>query len=734
MTGQTWVPAGVGDDGDDSRSPAALARDVLVQEWAGALRTTAYVPMSPTDIEHYLRDLADRLVTAVSDPAGDVQVATDVGARLVAANFTGEKSLSCTLEILARALPATAGIAEFDRSGSRVVELLSAVGAGYTQALRDRTFDQQEDMWRALLHVGQEVERDLLACEARFHEVFDSSPMGVILSEPGGRIVRTNRSLDERLGYACGELLGRELNGLFADEPDEPAAAQQRYQRLLNGQESRLRIRSQLRRRTGEPLRIQLAVSVLRDTEQRPLYLATMIDDVAELNLLKKWLKHQTLHDLQTGLPNRQYFISHLEQVLGLLEPSAVITLLHLDLDGFSAINDGLGYRFGDRVLDVVGQRLRKVVAGHQAMVARIGGDEFAILIEPGDRVPRVGALAEAINNELAEPVYLGKTGMAVTATIGAVQQRAAGMDHAELLRAAGATLRRLVGKGKRQWGMFDTCADTAGRAKLQLAAALPGALETGELRVTYQPMVTLEDIQLVGVEVALSWRHPELGMLSHERCVHAAEQTGVVYALGQWLLRAAADQAVSWRQRFGACVPPVAVNLTPLQAQDPDLVATVRAVLDQTGLPAAGLELRAPVAAIRTSSGVLADDGGATAEDNLQVLAELGVRMGLCEFGGGIGGLRCLADLPVNAVQVAEPISLQVAADPSRILSQAVHALVHIVRSSGINVIAYPVNCSEQAACWPWVGANWGVGDLFGPAGPPENIELLLAAQADTS
>ena len=449
-----------------------------------------------------------------------------------------------------------------------------------------------------------------------------------------------------------------------------------------------------------------------------------------ERALLAERLNHQALHDVQTGLPNRQYFLSHLNEVHGLLEPSGVITLLHLDLDGFSAINDGLGHRFGDQLLDVVARRLESVVADRQAMVARLGGDEYAILLEPGDPTPDVGALAETINTELAEPVYLDGIGMAVTANIGVVQRRVSDTGSSELLRDASATLRRLRGRGKRQWALFDANVDAADRAELRLVAAMPGALETGELRVHYQPVVTLESGRVTGIEAVLSWQHPQLGVLSHERCEQVAEQTGVVHAIGQWLLHAAAEAARSWRQRMGDGVPPLVVNLTPSQAQDPDLVAKIRAVLTRTDLRPAELELRLPVPAIRTVTGVPAGEAGEHAEDNLRVLAELGVRTGLYDFGGGIGALRCLAELPVRAVQVARPVSGQVADDPSRILSQAVHALVHIVRSAGIDVIACPVDSGEQAACWRWVGANRAVGALFGRPSPPQDIELLLDAQ----
>lgn len=370
-------------------------------------------------------------------------------------------------------------------------------------------------------------------------------------------------------------------------------------------------------------------------------------------------------------------------------------------------------------------------MADRPAMVAGLGGDEFAILLDPTDPVPDPAALAEAINTELAEPVYLDGTGIAVTASIGVVQRPVAATEPVELLRDAGAALRRVRGHGSRQWALFDPDADAAERAELRLAAAIPGALETGELRVEYRPVVTLQSRRTVGVEAVASWDHPELGVLPAQRCLQLAEQTGVVHAVGRWLLHGAAEQAVAWCRHYADHAPPVIVTLAAAQAMDPDLVATVREVLHQTGLRPAQLQLWLPATALRTVDGLPAGDGGAAAEDNVRVLAQLGIGIGLHGFGGGIGGLRCLAELPIGAVRVAEPVSQQVADDPSRILSQSVHALVHIVRAEGVDVVADPVDSEEQAGCWRWVGANWAVGSLTGEPGPAQRIEALLDARA---
>jgi diguanylate cyclase (GGDEF)-like protein/PAS domain S-box-containing protein len=673
--------------------------------------------MTPPEVRGFLADQAGRLVSALSGAAVDTQAASDVGGRLVAGGFTDAQSLSRTFDVLGEALPAAARGAGAQASCDRVIQLLGALAAGYTWALRDLVCEQHEEVRRALSLAWQDLQVDLQASEARFREVFDLSPVGIAISDARGEIVQTNPALEKILGYSPGDLLGRRLSDL--PTPGHQPIVEEHYRDLVTGREPRFRIRLPLRRADGETGWVYLAGAAPIDTEQAPRHVVTMVEDITDQQLLEQRLHHQTLHDLQTGLPNRQYLVTHLEKVLARLEPQSLITLMHLDLDGFSTINDGLGHQAGDLLLDVVARRLESAVADRQAMVARLGADEYAILIEPGDSALDIGTLAEIINTELAEPFYIDDSGVAVTASIGVVQREVAATTPDELIRAASATLRRTRGQGKRQWALFDTQVDTADRAELRLAATMPGALETGELAVTYQPVVILDDERLVGIEAALSWQHPQLGVLHHTQCVQAAEHTGVAHDVGQWLLRTAAEQAVSWRQRFTASVPPMVVNLTLSQAQHPDLLSNVTAILDQTGLAPAELELRSPVSAIRTDSGELAGVGGQRAEDNVRELAKLGVRAGLYDFAGGIGALRCVADLSVCAVRIAQPVSDQVAADPSRILSQAAQALVHIVRGAGIDVVAYPVDSAEQAACWPWIGANWAVGGLWSGVEP---------------
>ncbi len=453
-----------------------------------------------------------------------------------------------------------------------------------------------------------------------------------------------------------------------------------------------------------------------------------MMDDLTDLQLLLERLNHQTLHDLQTGLPNRQYFISHLEEVLGRLGPSAAVTLLHLDLDGFSVVNDGLGHRCGDRVLDMVARCLESVVADQPAMVARISGDEYAILLQPGSSIPNVGQLAGTINTELAGMAHQDGIGVVVTARIGAVQRQAGATTPAELMRAAGATLRRLRGKGG-QWAMFDADSDTAERAELRLAAGMPGAMEAGELQVEYRPVAALRDGRVVAVEAMLSWHHPELGALSHDRCMQLAERTGAVHGVGQYMLATAADQTRLWQRQRVERLPPTVVNLTHTQAQDPGLVARVSAVLEQTGLRPAALELGVPT--IRPVDSAPVGAYGGHTRLNLRTLAELGVRTAVHDFGGDIGELACLAELGVHTVRITQSVAHQVAHNPSAITAQALRALVPTLRAAGISVVACLVDTEKLATWWRGVGADCAVGAVFGRPSPPPRTEHLFGPRA---
>jgi diguanylate cyclase (GGDEF)-like protein/PAS domain S-box-containing protein len=546
-----------------------------------------------------------------------------------------------------------------------------------------------------------------------FVQLANATTLGIVISSPDGQITRTNPALREILGCAEDELVGRALSELFA--PEHQLAVQHVCRLLQSGHQPWFRAELQLQRKDGETVHAQLTVSALRDAGQQLCCLVAMVHDVTELHLVNERLNHQALHDVRTGLPNRQYFVSHLEEVLGRSEPSAVVTLLHLNLGGFSVINDGLGHHYGDQVLDLVARRLEFVVADQQAMVARIAGDEYAILLQPGNRVPDVGALVERVNTELSKTVDRDLVAVSVTARIGAVQRQAGTTTPTELMRAASATLRRARESGTR-WALFDPESAAADRAELQLAARMPEAIDDGQLRVHYQPVAALDTGRPVAVEAILSWYHPALGALSHDRCVQLAERTGAAHAVGRYLLSTAAEQTAWWRRRSGERVSPTVVNLSHYQAQDPGLGTQISALLEQTGLPADALELGLPATTLRSADSA----PGAVVKANLHHLAELGVRMALYDFGGDLRELSCVAELGITRLRISGAVAERMADNPSPVTAHSTRALVAALHAAGISVVACPVDTRESATWWHEAGARYGVGALFGRPGPP--------------
>ena len=680
--------------------PARPRRQDIAREWMRAVYPTAYVPMSPVEIELYLLELVDVIADAVqaqpfaADPVGVV------GQRLVEAHFTGPETLQRTVDVLGHALLFSPELRDVPRLAEKVVAILGSVSAGFATAMRLDALDQQEEVKRALMAAKLRAERVLEASEARFRQVFDSSAFGIVITDPRGRCVEVNEALAEMIGRDRGELVGRRLVELF--DPADAEALAAKYRAVGDGRVGRMREQRRLLREDGEPVWVHLAVSSLRDADGEPAYHVTMVEDVSELHLLRKNLDFQLLHDSLTGLSNRQRFATRLEALHG--ASRAGITLYHLGLDAFSLVNNGLGHAFGDRLLTEVGHRLEALVADDVALVARIGGDEFGIVVDNSPTTPTVPDMVDRINEALRRPM---DNGVALSASIGVVDRPPAGWGVAEILRAGDAALRRAKACGKRQWLPYDKHADQLLRERQARAARMPGALAEGELEVEYQPVVDLADGRVLGHVARLRWE--EVG---HDECVGLAEETGLSLALGQWALREAAADAVR-SAKPGSTAPDsfgrLYFELSPMQSRDEDLVRTVKRTLDETALPASRLRIFLDTRSMLEGMG----------DDNAQVLRDNGIATGLTRFNGGQAELSLLDELPVDALVLDPSVVGRLAERPESFLHDAVARMVALIRSSGVSVLVPDLATEEQAALWRRVEVDAAFGDHLAPAVP---------------
>jgi diguanylate cyclase (GGDEF)-like protein/PAS domain S-box-containing protein len=691
------------------RADHGRERLLVARKWAYQLRSSTYLPLPSKDVENELLGMVNTLFdTLLSEPL-DPQPAVAVAIRLVGMNCVGQAAFQRTMDVLGKAMLKQPELHGIRRLPEKTVALLGTLSAAYVDAIQRHTLAQQEALNRTMIVIGRNSRTGMRAAEARLSAVLDSSPTGIAITDPDGRFLRTNPALSSLLGHSPSEFTELSLFDLLP--PDDELFVRTGLDQLLAGETPRLRQRRMLLTKTDDLVPVTLAGALLREPDQADRLVLIMQDD-SELRLLQSQLTRQSLHDVVTGLPNRQFFTTRLESALHRINPRNGATVYHLDLDAFAMVADGLGRQVGDRLLRVVADRLKAVVADEKAMVARLDSDEFAILVENTPTTPDIATTVSRINDELAEPVYVDGQGVTVSTSIGVVHRPRRDVDPTELLRASDLTLRRAKQHGRRQWELFDEDLDEQDRARFNLATAMPSAWEMGEVQLDYRPQVALASGDVVGLEPVLHWHHPTFGPVEHRQCVELAEQTGLMLSLGDWLLHSACAQIRRWHRR-SACDLPLIIELSDGQAVDPDLVGRVLRILDDDGLPPERLRLGIPVHLLHGERPEPAD--------HLRVLAETGVGVVLSGFGSAATDLTFLEDLPVTAVRIGERLATsqaqRTAAKPS-LLDRVLTDLVTVVHEAGGTVAVDGVHSESQTAWWRAAGADTALGKACGTVG----------------
>jgi diguanylate cyclase (GGDEF)-like protein/PAS domain S-box-containing protein len=681
-------------------SPPVHRREELARQWSLSTSSVVYIPKQPEDVEELLLEFVDELLESLTAPEFSLTPGMRVGDRLVAEGFSHPDALSRTLEVLSEGLLRDIATTPDIELARRTLALLGAVSTGFAGALRRHTLDQQEALNRALSNAVRRAETNLHAIEQRFQEVFASSAIGIAITELDGLCVEANPSLGLILGRVPDRIVGHHLADLLRDDGAGDVMAG--YRRILDGTLPRFSEQRKVRRDNGEAAWVLLAVSLLRDSAGEPTYFVTMVQDVTELQLLQERLGHQLLYDALTGLPNRQCFHSKLETALEGAPPGATATLCCVNLDGFAVLNNSLGHTVGDQLLRAVGRRLELAVAGENALVARIGGDEFAVLVVDSSTPPDIGELTSRINQELSEPEYIGEHGVAVGASIGAIRRRASDLPAVELFRAADFALRKAKATGRRQWAGYHDGDDARGAQLDRFASELPAAWEDGTLGVGFEPVIRLSDRTPVAARIVLSW--PEA---DHATCLSLAERTGLSVHLGPSILRAAVLELPRLRPLFDANHSVLRMQLTRNQSGDADLVRAVTRALEESDASPAQFEISLDTRA------VLEDFGDA--RDNLEVLTDIGVCTGLCGFNGGPRELVLVADTGVRSVTLADDgVGAAGRETASPLLRKETAQLVSSIVAAGATCSVIGVASEPEAEYWAAAGVTTAQGGMF--------------------
>ncbi|MFE0727705.1 putative bifunctional diguanylate cyclase/phosphodiesterase [Streptomyces antibioticus] len=566
-----------------------------------------------------------------------------------------------------------------------------------------------------------------------YRSVFATAPLAMALVDREGAVVDANDALGELLGATTAALAGRVAADLLDLASD--ARTWHAYREVLGGRQARLRCTRRLKHPDGRTLWARITVSPLDD--RTPGVLLSVADMSARRDLQAR-LRHLQMHDPVTRLPNRTLFF---ERVTAALEAESYeqggtgrIGLCYLDLDGFKAVNDTLGHRVGDRLLAAVAERLTECAkeAGRNRpsvpLVARLGGDEFALLVEDSTGTEQLADLAESVLKALQAPFDLAGQRINVSASIGVVERHAAGTTATGLMQAADTTLYWAKVDGKDRWTLFDPERNAHLMTRQALASTLRPAIERGEFRLDYQPLVGMADGRLRGVEALVRWDHPRFGLLPPNRFVALAEEDGSIVPLGRWVLATACRQARRW-QLDNPDEPPlfVSVNVAVRQVWDSDLVADVAEILAETGLAPHLLQLELTESAVMGSAG--------RPLQALQALSDMGVHIAIDDFGTGYSNLAYLSRLPVSVLKLDGSFvrGFQyegTGAAPNPADEVVVAAMIDLAHRLGLTVTAECVETSAQATRLRSIGCDTGQGWLYSRPVPPDRIsELLLGA-----
>lgn len=427
-------------------------------------------------------------------------------------------------------------------------------------------------------------------------------------------------------------------------------------------------------------------------------------------------LTHLATHDALTGLPNRTLLGDRLaDQIEVHRSTGRSLALLYLDLDHFKDVNDTLGHGAGDALLRVVSERLKSCLRG-DAMVARMGGDEFALWLPDVDAEGAL-ALAHRIRTHLLEPISLVGHRVFIGVSIGCTLCPKDGNDVSTLLSNGDIAMYRAKQEGRNCVQMFDNALDVEVRRRASLEQALHEAMPLDQVAVAYQPQIDLVSGRLVGVEALLRWTHPGHGAVFPDEFVPIAERSGLINSLGGWILHESCRQVLAW-SNAGLPELRVAVNLATAQFKGSDVPRLVAEVLAATGLPPSRLELEI------TETGVMQDMRDAI--EVLRALASLGVTLAIDDFGTGYSSLSYLRKLPVDKIKIDRSFVSEVAIDDDA--AAVARAMVGLAHSLRLAVVAEGVENAEQAAFMRSTQCEYAQGFLYGKPMPPDEMQDVLS------
>ena len=544
----------------------------------------------------------------------------------------------------------------------------------------------------------------LRASEERYRLLFDVSPLPMwVYDQESLRFLAVNQAAVDHYGYSREQFANMTIAGVG---PEQEMAVLE--ERLSGGIEeaSGPGIWRHLKA-SGDAIDVEITSHALTFAGREARLV--IAKDVTERLRAEQKLWHAAFYDALTGLPNRALFMERLGQAQARARgrSGGAFAVLFLDLDRFKLVNDSMGHRAGDQLLVAIARRLDRIRRAGDT-VARLGGDEFAILVEGVEDAPSAGRVADRVHRELAHPFEIGGQEVFTSASIGIALGGIADHRPEDLLRDADTAMYRAKTHGIAKHAVFDITMHDHAVAVLQLENDLRRAVERGELRVCYQPVVALQSARIVGFEALVRWQHRQRGLVPPKEFIPVAEETGVIGVVGRWVLTEACRQmrGLQQLQPRGAGLS-LAVNVSGRQILQPDLVEQVGEILNHSGLDPRLLRLEL------TESALVQNESAAAR--CLHRLRHLGLKLAIDDFGTGYSSLSYLHRMPIDVLKIDASFVQTMATDEKN--RRIVETILSLGKNLGVEVIAEGVETAQQARVLTGLGCSYVQGHLFSPA-----------------
>jgi PAS domain S-box-containing protein len=597
------------------------------------------------------------------------------------------------------------------------------------------------DIYTVYQHLQlQRIRRRLAERDRLFQLISENAADMIAVVDRNGRRLYNSPAYQKILGYSQDELSATSpVEQIHPDDRTRVFEAAQKAR--LTGRGERLEYR--IRHKDGSWRVLESTASAIQEANGDNSGLVIVNRDITERKRAEDLLAHNAFHDSLTNLPNRALFLDRLERAMGVSRRHTdfKFAVLFIDIDEFKVVNDSLGHAAGDALLIQIAQRLTASVRETDTIsssqwgtsvaqlivrgstVARPGGDEFAVLVEelhdPSDAV----RVAERLQKTLAVPFNLNGHDIVTTASVGIAFSSDTSSDAQDVLRDAEIAMYRAKHSGKAQCEVFDSGMHVNALKRLQLEADLRKALELGEFKVYYQPIVSLRDGQIVGFEALTRWQRSE-GIVMPGEFIAVADEIGIILSINRQLLREACEQLHEWHELFPSDQPlTISVNITPKQFAQPDLAFEIGQIFRQTGMDPRCCDLEI------TETIAMADVGHSAVV--LAELKTLGARLSIDDFGTGYSSLSRLQGFPVDTLKIDRAFVSRMDSDLETY--EIVRIIVMLAHSLGLKLVAEGVERQQQVEMLKHIGCELAQGYLFSQPASREAIEQLLISNYAT-